>query len=120
MNKKKILAVLMILVILINILPSTSFGSGVFENTGPVNAIDIYQSYGLNEFNSYEEYGTANYAGNQVLVTGTESSGASHATILSGIFTFIPYCMSCLMTAAIHSGTNPGEYSTTPDRNIYS
>ena len=116
MIRNKIIAIVILIAIVIQVIPSASFAiKDVYENSAPVNQIDIANSFGLNELNSIAENGTANYAGNDVLVTGTESTGASHATMLSGVLTFIPYCISRLMTATIHSGTAVGQYSTTPE-----
>lgn len=116
MIQKKIVAILVLIVIIMQILPCASFATDkVYENSKLQNQIDVFNSYGLDQFYSYEENGMANYAGNATLVQGTENSGASHATTIAGILTFIPYCVSCLMTATIHSGTAAGEYSTTPE-----
>lgn len=121
MIRKKILAILILVAIVVQIVPCASFATdesqsnSVYENSKPVNQMDVFNSYGLNQFYSYEENGTANYAGNTALVAGTDSMGASHATTLAGILTFIPYCISCLMTATIHSGTAADQYSTTPE-----
>lgn len=112
MTLKKVFAILTLIVIIMPFLPCASFATnGVYENSRPVNAIDVLNSYGTEQYNSYAEEGMANYAGNQVLVTGTESMGSSQATTLAGILTFIPYCVSCLMTAAIHGGIPSGQYS---------
>lgn len=115
MIQKKAIAILVLFVIVLELLPSAVFASDAYNNSVPSNILDVHNSYTYNEFNTYAEEGSANYAGEQVFITGTESSGASQATTLSGILTFIPWCVSCLMTTAIHGATADGEYSTTPD-----